>query len=138
MIKINRNTLTAEQFNELVESVGWKVNSNEQVNIALKNSLYTVCILKDDKVVAMGRMIGDKAMSYFIRDVVVLPNYQGQGIGRIIIEDMMEFIKETNKKGYKCLVELTSASGKEAFYEKFGFERRPCDTSGPGMFLLME
>ena len=118
MVKINRNTLTAEQFNELVESVGWKVNSNEQVNIALKNSLYTVCILKDDK--------------------VVLPNYQGQGIGRIIIEDMMAFIKETNKRGYKCLVELTSASGKEEFYEKFGFERRPCDTSGPGMFLLMK
>lgn len=65
MIKINRNTLTAEQFNELVESVGWKVNSNEQVNIALKNSLYT--------------------------------------IGRIIIKDMMAFIKETNKKGINAL-----------------------------------
>ncbi|MCD3197518.1 GNAT family N-acetyltransferase [Clostridium botulinum C/D] len=138
MIKVKRNVLTAEQFNNLVKRVGWKVNSNKQVNIALQNSLYTVSILYNDEIIGMGRMLGDKSMSYFIRDIVVLPEYQGKGIGRKIIEDMMSFIKETNPKGCKCLIELTSASEKEGFYGKFGFQKRPCETSGAGMFLLME
>ncbi|KGM94092.1 acetyltransferase [Clostridium botulinum] len=137
MIKVKRNILIAEQFNNLVKSVGWKVNSNEQVNRALQNSLYTVSILYNNEIIGMGRMLGDKSMSYFIRDVVVLPEYQGQGIGRKIIQDMMSFIKETNLKGCKCCIELTSASGKEEFYEKFGFQKRPCETSGAGMFLMM-
>ncbi|QPW58465.1 hypothetical protein IRP63_04195 [Clostridium botulinum] len=58
MIKVKRNILIAEQFNNLVKSVGWKVNSNEQVNRALQNSLYTVSILYNNEIIGMGRMLG--------------------------------------------------------------------------------
>lgn len=85
----------------------------------------------------MGRMFGDNSMSYFIKDVVVMPKYQGKGIGKLLINDMLSFIKERTQEGWKFCVELMSASGKEAFYEKFGFERRPSITGGAGMFLMI-
>ena len=33
---------------------------------------------------------------------------------------------------------LMSAKGKEAFYEKLGFKRRPSETDGAGMELIIE
>ncbi|WP_087943105.1 GNAT family N-acetyltransferase [Clostridium cellulovorans] len=84
----------------------------------------------------MGRMFGDNSMSYFIKDVVVSPEYQGKGIGKLLINDMIAFIKEKTPKGWKFCVELMSASGKEVFYEKLGFERRPSVMFGAGMFLI--
>ena len=92
MFEIKRDILTAEQFNILTESAGWGYSTIEQVEIALKNSLYTVCIIEGNKVIGMGRMIGDNSMSYFIKDVVVIPEYQGKGVGKLIINDILSYI----------------------------------------------
>lgn len=137
MFEIKRGMLIAEQFNTLPESVGWGHLTIEQVEIALKNSIYTVCILEDNKVIAIGRIIGDNSMSYFIKDVVVIPEYQSRGVGRIIINDMLSYLKEITPKDWKFSVELMSALGKETFYEKFGFEKRPSNSCGAGMFLMV-
>lgn len=82
-------------------------------------------------------MIGDNSMSYYIKDVVVMIEYQGNGAGKILINDMLSFIKERAPKEWKFCVELMSAYGKEDFYEKFGFEKRPSATSGAEMFLMI-
>ena len=137
MLEIKRGMLTANQFNILAESVGWGHPTIEQVEIALKNSIYTICILEDDKVIAMGRIIGDNSMSYFIKDVVVIPEYQDRGVGRLLINDMLSYLKEITPKDWKFCVELMSALGKETFYEKFGFEKRPSPNCGAGMFLII-
>jgi len=140
MFEIKRGILTSEQFNVLTESVGWGHRIIEQVESALKNSLYTVCIIEGDKIIAMARMIGDNSMSYFIKDVVVIPEYQGRGVGKLIINDILFYIKERTPKDWKVSVELMSASGKEAFYEKFGFQKRPSTNNvnyGAGMFLTV-
>jgi len=140
MFEIKRGILTAEQFNILIESVGWGHRLIEQVESALKNSLYTVCIIEGNKVIAMARMIGDNSMSYFIKDVVVIPEYQGKGFGKLIINDILSYIKERTPKDWKVSVELMSASDKEAFYEKFGFQKRPSTkyaNYGAGMFLTL-
>ena len=140
MFEIKRGILTSEQFNGLTESVGWGHRIIEQVESALKNSLYTVCIKEGDKIIAMARMIGDNSMSYFIKDVVVIPEYQGKGVGKLIISDILSYIKERTPKDWKVSVELMSAYGKEAFYEKFGFQKRPSTNYtnyGAGMFLTV-
>jgi len=138
MIQLKRGILTAEKFIDLAESVGWGHPTIEQIQIALDNSLYTACVTDGNEIIAMGRIIGDNSMSYFIKDVVVNPKYQGKGIGKLIINDMLSFLKERTPKGWKFCVELMSAEGKEVFYEKFGFERRPSANGGAGMFMLID
>ena len=51
----------------------------------------------------------------------------------MIMEKLMETIKCRLKPGYKIMITLASALGKDKFYEKFGFESRPNDRFGPGM-----
>ena len=69
----------------------------------------------------------------FLSDVIVVPEYQGQGIGRHLVEAVIQRIKDDMKPGYKVKLNLNSAKGKEPFYEKFGFKIRPNEDCGAGM-----
>ncbi|WP_287823151.1 GNAT family N-acetyltransferase [Clostridium sp.] len=138
MMIIRENILTANQFNMLFNSVGWDSPSEEQTQTALKNSLCTFAIYEEDNLVGMARLLGDNAMSYYVKDFVILPEYQGNGLGKVLMNHMISFIKQQLPKGYKVSLELIRSKGKEPFYSKFGFEERPCQWGGAGMFMMVE
>jgi ribosomal protein S18 acetylase RimI-like enzyme len=138
MIVIKENVLTASEFNMLCRSVGWIPPSDEQTAKALENSLRTFSVFSDAKLVGMGRLLGDLAMSYYVKDVAILPDYQGQGIGKTLMVHMINHIKTTLPQGWRVSLELISSKGKEGFYRKFGFEDRPSDADGAGMFMMIE
>ena len=80
-LKIKYNELTAEQFIELWETVWGDGPSLEQTRLAMKHTIFRVSIWDGDCIVAMARMNGDMGLNYYIKDVVVRPEYQGKGIG---------------------------------------------------------
>lgn len=121
-LKIKYNELTAEQFIELWETVWGDGPTLEQTELAMKHTLFRVSIWDDDKIVAMARMNGDMGLNYYIKDVVVRPEYQKRGIGRMLINELLKFINDNGVKGTDVFVELCVAPDKISFYEKFGFE----------------
>ena len=70
----------------------------------------------------MARMIGDRGLDYYIKDVIVRPEYQHQGIGRLMVNELLKFINDNGIKGTNIVVELCAVPDKIPFYEKFGFE----------------
>ena len=70
----------------------------------------------------MARMNGDMGLNYYIKDVVVRPEYQGKGIGKMLINELIRFINDNGVKGTDIFVELCAVPDKIQFYEKFGFE----------------
>ena len=80
MLKIQENMLDIDTYMNLRAAVGWKVLKEEQALLALKNSIFTVTASIDDKVVGMGRMVGDGAVICYIQDLVVHPSYQKLGV----------------------------------------------------------
>lgn len=121
-LKIKYNELTAEQFIELWETVWGDGPSLEQTRLAMKHTLFRVSIWDGDCIVAMARMNGDMGLNYYIKDVVVRPEYQGKGIGRMLIDELRKFINNNGVKGTDIFVELCAVPDKIPFYEKFGFE----------------
>ena len=121
-LKVKYNDLTAEQFIELWETVWGDGPSIEQTRLAMQHTLFRVSIWDDDQIIAMARMNGDMGLSYYIKDVVVRPEYQHKGIGRILINELLKFINDNGVKGTEIFVELCAAPDKIPFYEKFGFE----------------
>ena len=121
MIAVKHNELTAEEFIELWESVWDGAPTFEQVELGLKNTLFCVSVWDDDKVIGMARMIGDLGLDYYIKDVVVRPEYQGRGIGRMLISELLKFINDNGIPGTEIFVELCAMPDKIPFYEKFGF-----------------
>ena len=59
------------------------------------------------------------------------PERQRMGLGTAMMEHVMRFVENSACPG--AIVGLMSAHGKEAFYERFGFWRRPVGDFGHGM-----
>ena len=118
---IKYNELNANEFMYLWESVWDEPPSLEQTELAIKNTLFNVSIFDDEKIVAMARAIGDKGLCYYIKDVVVHPDYQSRGLGRILIGEILEYINANGAEGTEIAVELCAMPDKIPFYEKFGF-----------------
>lgn len=125
------------EFIILFSSVGWEALEVKQVEIALYNSICTFSLYEDNELIGMARLLGDKAMSFYIKDFVILPEKQAKGNGKMLMNTIIKTIKNELSNGYKVSLELISSKGKEKFYEKFGFEKRPCDYDGAGMFMMI-
>ncbi|MBR6075927.1 MAG: GNAT family N-acetyltransferase, partial [Victivallales bacterium] len=79
-LTVKYNELSAEEFIALWETVWGQGPSLEQTRLAMKHTLFRVSIFDGDKIVAMARMHGDMGLDYYIKDVIVRPEYQGKGI----------------------------------------------------------
>ncbi len=132
-VELKDNVLMAEEFIEMRVSVGFSDIPIEQAKKALSKGLFNVVAICDEKVVGMGRLVGDGVMYWYIQDVCILPKYQGQGIGSAIVNRLIQYINESGMPGTETRVSLMAAKGKDKFYEKLGFTSRPNDNRGPGM-----
>ncbi|MGN0298286.1 MAG: GNAT family N-acetyltransferase [Lachnospiraceae bacterium] len=136
-MKVEKNLLSAKEFCEIFESVGWQAPCMEQIEIALANSVVVFCVYDGETAVGMARLLGDGGMSFYIKDFAVRPEYQGRGVGRLLMETIEAYIDSKLQNGWAVSLELISAKGKEEFYKKFNFEERPCEWDGAGMFKML-
>lgn len=127
------NQLQAEDFIRLFASAGWGELPQDLVELSLANSYATFSVKSENKVIAMARLLGDGAMSFFLKDLVVAPEYQRTGIGSRLLTHVEEYIRTQLKSGWEGYLQLVSAKGKEAFYQKMGYATHPHEHSGPGM-----
>lgn len=128
-----KNTLNYDDYFSLRESVDWNNFNEEQMRRGLANSLLTIKVMIDDSTVGMGRLIGDGGMYYTIVDVVVRPEYQGQGIGSRIMDLILEHVESQTPQGGRSSVQLIAEKGMEEFYIKKGFKLIPHEYCGSGM-----
>lgn len=137
-LKTEINTLTPEMFLELYQSVGWEPPCLEQVKTALQNTMATFTAYDNDMAVGMVRLIGDGGMSFYIKDFAVIPSYQSKGVGTLLVESIEKYIREVKNPDWAVSLELISSKDAVAFYKKKGFEERPCEWDGPGMFKMVK
>jgi len=120
------------EYEKLRQVAGWVKVDREEVRKGLENSLFSVCAALNNKAIGCGRVVGDGGIYFYIQDVIVLPEFQGKGIGRYIVDAIMEYLREHAYDN--SFIGLMAAKGVSAFYEKYGFEKRASDS--PGMFLM--
>lgn len=81
------------------------------------NSMFKLFVHQNGKLVGAGRALADGVDCSYICDVAVLPNHQGAGLGKEIVNRLLKL-----SQGHKKII-LYSAPGKEPFYKKLGFDR---------------
>ena len=124
----------AQSFFRLYASTGWNARRNlsaEQLAQALTASYYTLGVYDGAELVAFGRLVSDGIYQCFVCDLIVLPPYQGTGLGRAV---MQRLVAHAQAHGIGW-IQLTCAKGKRGFYEKLGFAARPDDAPGMELWL---
>ena len=137
IMEIRKDVLTPEIFIKLFTSVGWEPPGILQVERALENTLVTFTAYDGEEPVGMARLIGDRGMSFYIKDFAVVPGYQSKGIGKQIIDAIEDHIRSSIPKDWAVSLELISTKEAVEFYKRMGFEERPCEWDGPGMFKMI-
>ena len=120
-VQLVDDALLVEDFIRLKLATGFMNRPLNQIEDALKNGLFNVSAIYIGKVIGMGRLIGDGAMYWYLQDISILPEYQRKGIGKCIVNRLIEHIENTAIPNTCIEVGLSAVKGKEAFYEKLGF-----------------
>ena len=131
-IRLSEQLPDKQEYFDLFITTGWNIQyqaSPEEVEQANRNSWLTVCAYDDEKLVGFGRVVTDFVLHAMIFDMIILPAYQGQGIGTMVLEKLVKKCKDNGIRD----IQLFCAKGKRGFYEKNGFEVRAEDA--PGMQL---
>jgi len=129
-LTISYNSPDKVEYYELFESTGWNAEyklSPGLLNETLMNSWFFVCIYNDGKLIGFGRVISDGVLHALIVDLIVSPDFQNCGIGKLILNELVSKCKSAAIHD----IQLFCAKGKEAFYLKHGFKSRP--SNAPGM-----
>ena len=113
-IQENCENIDWNQIRDYLKLVGMGYHKPESHKKAFLNSFSVVFIFDHEKLIGFGRAISDGAYQAAIYDVVVIPEYQRQGIGRLIMERISQRVSNCNMILYANL-------GREEFYAKMGF-----------------
>ena len=103
---------------KLYLAVGWQYRETGEIKKSVNNSMVIVSAWDGSTMVGFARATGDWVFNATIWDVAVLPAYQHQGIGKLIMNSMMDKLDDYGIP----LITLYTAYTKKDFYSKLGFE----------------
>jgi GNAT superfamily N-acetyltransferase len=132
MIEYRQLKPPLHDYKSLFESTGWTSSiaiSDDVLQKVIDNSWYWISAFDKERLVGVGRLLSDGALYALVCDIIVLPGYQGQGIGEVILK----MLKDKCRKNGIQRVWLFAAQGRTRFYIRNGFDIRPADA--PGMQL---
>ena len=128
IIQDNCKNIIWNEVRNIIKTVGMTYVDAEIHKKSFENSHTVIFIFDNEKLIGFGRAISDGIRQAAIYDIAVLPEYQGKGIGKLILENII-------KKLPSCNFILYASPGKEGFYESLGFSKLK---TGMGLYTNME
>ena len=108
------------QLQTLYDSLGWnslKLTVHELERMC-NQSWYAIYAFDEKKLVGMGRVISDGVVTGIICGVGVLPNYQSKGIGKEMLNRIIQHCEQNG-----VIPQLMCVEDLESYYESFGFKK---------------
>lgn len=87
------------------------------LEIVFSNSKFKCFVYHHNVIVGVGRALADGKDCSYICDIAIHPNYQGRGLGKEIVRNLVRL-----SQGHKKII-LYANPGKEGFYAKLGFKK---------------
>jgi GNAT superfamily N-acetyltransferase len=118
---------TPAEHRAIAEAVGWTHAFDwPTLPASLEGSLTGAVAVLEGRVVGMGRLVGDDVKYFYVQDLAVLPQHQGRGIGRVLLDRLLAYVAETAPAS--AFVGLFSTSEADALYRENEFS--PGDLTG--------
>ena len=112
-----------DEIINLYKAAGWWKDSYNPKGVQplIKGSFAFAVVVKKDlgKAIGMGRIISDGVSDAYIQDLVILPKYRGQGIGKKLVNALIKYC--LSKK--IIWIGLIAEPGQNEFYSSVGFKQ---------------
>lgn len=111
---------TPEEHHRLLRAVGWAHSDRtERTAVSLAGARFGVLAVAGEEVVGTGMVLGDGVTFAYLKDIIVLPGWQGRGIGQRIVASLLAILRRDEPES--MLVTLFTGQHLEGFYERAGF-----------------
>ena len=114
------DAISFEEIFPLYGAVGWTnyTTNPTMLKNALEHSLFLISARDENgNLIGFLRAVGDGYSILYIQDIIVLPEYQRQGIGTQLLRQTLEYFNEV----YQIILTTDSELKTIAFYEANGF-----------------
>jgi ribosomal protein S18 acetylase RimI-like enzyme len=128
--QIRHSAPSVTDYRRLRTGSGLNDKSYEAAVLGLAGSWYAVTIMAGSSgmPVGMGRIVGDGGCHFQIVDVCVLPEHQGRGLGRRIMQELTTELER--RAPATAYVTLIADGDAQHLYRKFGFVDTAPDSIG--------
>lgn len=133
---IEYDTLKLEEYISILKAVEWKIPTIRLLKISLEKGKNVKCVV-DGKTIGMARFVTDGGYAGLLMDVVVIPEYQGHGYGKLLVKSLIDSIKDGLEDNEEIMIQLLSAPGKQSFYNLFGFKVKK-EIAEDGMYMWLK
>jgi len=131
------NEISAHEVNCLRSSIGFRKINLEQLNASLAGSAYIVAAYSKEEVIGMSRLIWDGGSVALIHDIIVVPQYQMQGIEAEMLNRIFVFLKSKLKPGFGIQVDIRAWNNQVEYFESVGFQISTTQKRGVPMHICL-
>lgn len=132
---IVKNEISKEDYVEIRNALKWNPIPIELAEKAIKGSMFNVSIFDNDKCIGIGRLVGDYSLKGMLTDVMVLKEYQGKGVGRLIVTTLIKNLEDSVKEGECFQLEASPTASNRDFYIKCGLKYKPEKQDGVYLWI---
>lgn len=130
-----KDTIDYIDFCDIRKSINWNELNPQQVKRAIDNSMFNVSVFDGDLCVGVGRIVGDGVLKGVLTDVMVRDNYQGKGIGKIIVTTLIKNLEDSINTSESFQLEATPTFNNRDFYVKCGMKYKPENQDGTYLWI---
>ncbi len=120
-----RDRISASEMNALRKGIGFRQIHQEQLSAGLAGSARIAAAYHGEQAVGMARLLWDGGATALITDVIVLPEYRGQGMEERLVESLLGFQLSTRERRgtpmHICLtgqIEITDKCFRQGDYKE--------------------
>jgi ribosomal protein S18 acetylase RimI-like enzyme len=111
----NFDEIDWNELSELFRIAPLGQKSAKHLQLVFNNSLFKFIVMDSGKLIGAGRALADGADCAYICDVVIHPEYQGRGVGKQLVNKLIDA-----SSGHSKII-MYAKPGKEGFYLGLGF-----------------
>lgn len=116
VIRLGCQGVDWQAVSDTLKAAGISYRDGETHRRAFEASHTSVFIYAGDRLIGLGRALSDGQYQAAVYDCAVHPDFQGKGVGSLIVEQIITRLSH-------CNIILYASPGKEGFYQKHQFRR---------------
>ena len=130
-----KNVIEPEDFINIRNNLNWNFIPYDLVKRAIDGSMVNISVFDEENCIGVGRIVGDNVLKGMLTDIMVLKEYQGRGIGKIIVTSLIKELNDFVKEGESFQLEASPTANNRDFYIKCGLKYKPENQDGVYLWI---
>jgi GNAT superfamily N-acetyltransferase len=121
-VRIVSRTPDIREYRELIRSVGWLPSENDEVVRKTLSAALYIAVAEETITghpIGCAVLLGDDASFYYVKDVVVKPEWQSKHVGSSLMKAIDNWLEQNGEP--HAMVALITSDGLTSFYRQFGY-----------------